>query len=140
MAPELAAAYIIGWIPSLSLTGVHFHLNRKKFRSEPSQTLQKNLRQAGLYWNETNATVQEYREGLEDKDFAASKRSIFLMGIFSFFTSWIGFFFHLIILLSVQTLAVSRLERALMAALSTRDYTLPEVQAAIQDLKERGLL
>lgn len=140
MAPELAAAYIVGWIPSLTLTGVHFHLNRKKVQSTASQTLQKNLRQVGLYWNETNAAVQEFREGLPDKDYAASKRSILMFGLFSFFTSWIGFFFHLIILLSVQTLAVSRLEKALFVALSTREMTVSETQAALQDLKERGLL
>lgn len=141
MAPELAVSYVIGWIPSLTLTGVHFHLHRKKLNSPATINLQRNLRQAGLYWNETDSRVQEYKEYSAEKDRAASRRSITLMGTFSFFFSWIGFFFHLLILLSIQVLAVSRLEKALYSSeLAQREVSPTELQNILQDLKERDLI
>ena len=141
MAPELAVSYVIGWIPSLTLTGIHFHLHRKKLHSPATINLQKNLRQAGLYWNETDSRVQEYKEYSAEKDKTASRRSITLMGTFSFFLSWIGFFFHLLILFSIQILAVSRLEKALYSSeLAQREVSSAELQSILQDLKERDLI
>ncbi|UXR64996.1 hypothetical protein EZJ49_01870 [Bdellovibrio bacteriovorus] len=135
MAPELAAAYVIGWIPSAGITGLHLWLHRKKIKSPAYRQLQNNLKKINLTWRESRSDIEPLYEGKEEADLKAYEKNIFLMGAFFLFLSWGGFIFNLIVLVSVHALAVSRKERWIMDSDLTRKDVSPEdVQAILKEL------
>ncbi len=85
MAPEMAAAYVIGWIPSASVTGLQIWLNRKKVRASDYRLLQENLRKVGLQWRESRSDLEPYYEGKEEHDLHSYEKNLLLMGTFSCF-------------------------------------------------------
>lgn len=134
MAPELAAAYVIGWIPSASVTGLHLWLHRRKIRTPAYRQLQSNLQKAGLYWRESRSDIEPYSEGLEQQNLKEYEKNILLMGTFFLFLSWGGFLFNLIVLFSVHSLAISRKERSLFAStLTTLDLTPDQVRDYLKE-------
>lgn len=135
MAPELAAAYVIGWIPSASVTGLHLWIHRKKVKAPAYRQLQNNLQKVGLYWRESRSDVEPFTEGAEAQNLKAYEKNILLMGTFFLFLSWGGFLFNLIVLISVHSLAISRKERALFESpLTTQDLPPEEVQKILKEI------
>ena len=108
MAPELAAGYVIGWIPSLAVTGLHFWLHKKKEESPAVKQLQKNLSSVQKYWSESQGHILELSENSLKNDKDMVHKSLWIMGALFFFLSWLGFLFNLLILISVHSLAISR--------------------------------
>lgn len=134
MAPELAAAYVIGWIPSAGVTGLHLWLHRKKVQRPTYRKMQANLQKAGLLWRESRSDLEPYQEGKEDQDLKAYEKNLLLMGSFFLFLSWLGFFFNLLVLISVHSLAVSRKERFLFSsALTEQDLLVEQVQEILKE-------
>lgn len=135
MAPELAAAYVIGWIPCAAVTGLHIWLHRKKVRSPAYRQLQSNLQKAGLSWRESHAALEPHSENKETSDLKTYEKNILLMGTFFLFLSWGGFLFNLIVLFSVHSLTISRKERALFASpLTTQDLGSEEVREILKEI------
>lgn len=129
MAPELAAAYVVGWIPSLAVTGLHFWLHERKRKSKSVVQLQKNLSQIDKYWCESQGRVLDLTEQVITHDRDSSKKTILISGALFFFLSWLGFFLNLVILISIHYLAVSRLEKEIFSSdLASRDLTPDEVK------------
>ncbi|WP_374079085.1 hypothetical protein [Bdellovibrio bacteriovorus] len=134
MAPEMAAAYVVGWIPSAAITGLQIWLNRKKVKSAPYRQLQKNLQKVGLIWRESRSDMEPFREGKEEQDLKSYEKNILLMGTFFLFLSWVGFFFNLLVLISVHSLAVSRKERKLFSSdLTTQDLAVEPIQEILKE-------
>lgn len=134
MAPELAAAYVIGWIPSAGVTGLQIWLNRKKVRAPGYRILQKNLQKIGFQWRESRSDIEPFHEGKEEHDLHSYEKNILLMGSFFLFLSWAGALMNLIVLISVHSLAVSRKERKLFASdLTVRDLPAEQVQDILKD-------
>lgn len=134
MAPEMAVSYVVGWIPSAAVTGLHFYLHRKKVRSGPYQQLQKNLRKVNLIWRESRADIETFTEGKEERDLALYEKNLLLMGTFFFFLSWAGFVFNLIILVSMHKLAVSRKEQKIFASpLTQRDLEAKDIETILKE-------
>lgn len=134
MAPEMAVSYVVGWIPSAAVTGLHFYLHRKKVRSAPYQQLQKNLRKVNLVWRESRANMEPFAEGKEERDLALYEKNLLLMGTFFFFLSWAGFVFNLIILVSMHKLAVSRKEQKIFASpLTERDLEAKDIETILKE-------
>lgn len=141
MAPELAIAYVAGWGPSLAVSGLHFYLQRKRYESASYKMVQENLRHLNFSWSDTESSIQVWTEESTWKDRETSRRTIFMLAAFSFFLSWAGMFFHLIIIFSLHVFAVSRLEKAVFSSeLSQRALSTSEIQAVLSDLKDRGLI
>lgn len=56
------------------------------------------------------------------------------MGTFFLFLSWVGFFFKLLVLISVHSLAVSRKERKLFSSdLKTQDLAVEPIQEILKE-------
>ena len=135
MAPEMAAGYIIGWIPSLSITGLHYWLHKKKIESVNYKQLQKNLSTVNKFWSETQGQLSELGEDsiLEDK--YQFRKSLLIMGTFFFFMSWVGFFFNLLILFSIHFWAISRKEKKVFESLlCQKDLPQEEVNSILKSL------
>ena len=140
MAPEMAAAYVAGLIPSALVTGAHLLLFRKKITSAPMQQLQKNLATVGMYWSESGACIRTLAEGTPDSDSAIYLKGLKILGLGCFFLSWIGVFFHLLILCSLRYLAVPRIERAILnSALIRRPLGSAEVMDVLAEIQARVL-
>lgn len=134
MAPEMAASYIIGWIPSAIVTGLQFQRHRKKVASPPYRLLQANLHKVDLIWRESRSDVEPFSEGKEDHDLKSYEKNLLLMGTFFLFLSWLGFFFNLLVLISVHSLAVSRKERKLFSSdLTVQDLTADQVRQILKE-------
>lgn len=135
MAPELAAVYVAGWIPCAAVTGVQIWLHRRKTKAPAYRQLQKNLKKADLSWRESRSDFEPWAEGKEEKDLRAYEKNILLMGTFFLFLSWGGLFLNLIVLASVHSLAVSRIERRVMESdLTQKDLPLTAVQNILKEL------
>lgn len=136
MAPEMAAAYVVGLIPSASVTGLQIWFHRKKVTNIRYRRLQENLKKVGLVWREANSELEEYQPEKETQDLQRYEKDILLMGTFFLFLSWIGALFNTIILISVHFLAVSRKERKLFSsALAEKDLSIEQVQEILQELQ-----
>lgn len=57
MAPELAAAYVIGWIPSAGLSVLQVYLYERKIKKAEARQLQANLKKVNSYWAESQGKV-----------------------------------------------------------------------------------
>lgn len=129
MAPELAAAYVVGWFPSLAVTGVQYWLHERKRKSKSVAQLQKNLSLIDKYWCESQGKVLDHNEQVIAHDRDSFKKTILISGALFFFLSWLGFFLNLLILISIHYLAVSRLEKEVFSSdLARRDLTPDEAK------------
>lgn len=134
MAPEMAISYVVGWIPSATVTGIHFYLHRKKVRSVPYRQLQNNLHKVGLIWRESRSDIETFAEGKEERDLVLYEKNLLLMGTFFFFLSWAGFVFNLIILVSMHKLAISRKEQKIFASpLIERDLNASDIETILKE-------
>ena len=116
MAPEMAAGYVVGVIPSLCVTGLHYWLHKRKTHSPAFRQLQNNLAQVGKLWSDTQSRVMLLSESSEAQEQAAFMKSLKIMGFLFMLLSWVGFIFNSIILLSVHKIAVSRLEQKVFSS------------------------
>lgn len=134
MAPEMAAAYIVGWFPSAAVTGAQIWLHRKKVQAPAYRLLQKNLQKVGLLWREAHSDIESFEDGKEAQDLKTYEKNILLMGTFFLFLSWPGFLFNLVVLISVHSLAISRKERQLFSSdLTRREASPEEVQQILKE-------
>lgn len=135
MAPEMAAAYIVGLVPSAAVTGMQIWFHRKKIKSIKYRLLQQNLKKVNLVWREAHSELEPYKPDKENQDLKKFEKDILLMGTLFFFLSWIGAFFNGIILFSVHVLAVSRKERKIFAsALTQEDLLVEKIQDILREL------
>lgn len=140
MAPEMAAAYVAGLVPSTLVAGAHLLLFRQKVRTPTWSQIQKNLNKVGMYWSESVAAIRTLADGAPESDTAAYMRGLRLLGLACIVLSWAGMFFHLIILLSLRYLAVPRIETAVLkSSLAQRDLTSGEVMDALAEVQARIL-
>ncbi|XGC81880.1 hypothetical protein ACES2L_05210 [Bdellovibrio bacteriovorus] len=135
MAPEMAVGYIIGWLPSAGVTVAHIWLHRKKVKSARYRLLQSNLQKVQLQWRESRSDLEPFVEGKEEQDLKAYEKNLLFMGMFFLFLSWVGFFFNLIVLFSVHSLAISRKEQKVFASsLTERNLSPAEVDVVVKEL------
>ncbi|WP_413294586.1 hypothetical protein ACLSU7_05675 [Bdellovibrio sp. HCB185ZH] len=134
MAPEMAAGYIVGIVPSLATTGAHYWFHQKKTKSSAFQQLQKNLATVQKYWCESQSRILPLEENSQAKDHEAFKTSLYIMGSLFAFLSWVGFMFNMIVLASTRKLAISRFEQKIFASeLCTKTLTAAEIEAILKD-------
>jgi hypothetical protein len=136
MAPEMAAGYIVGVIPSLCVTGLHYRLHKRKIHKPAFRQLQDNLSQTGQFWSDTQSRVLSLSESSEEQDQAAFMKSLKIMGFLFALLSWAGFIFNSIILLSIHKLAVSRLEQKVFSSeLCQRKLAPSEVENILKEVE-----
>jgi hypothetical protein len=134
MAPEMALSYVIGTIPSLTVTVLHFWLHKKKITSKPFLQLQRNLQGVQKYWCESQGKILDLTEDAIAKDDKNFRKTLKVMGTIFFFLSWFGFFFNLIILISIHSIAISRYEKKIFnSALCEDDLSFSEVENVLKD-------
>ncbi len=140
MAPEMAAAYVAGLIPSTLVTGARLLLFRQKVRSPTWLQVQKNLKVVGMYWSESAASVRTLAESHPVQDNASYMKGLKFLGFACIALSWAGVFFHLIILLSLRYLAVPRIEIAVLrSTLARRDLSSAEVMDVLAEIQAHVL-
>lgn len=114
MITEMAAGFTIGLIPSGILSISHVLWARQSRKSLKFQNLRNNLAKIQMYWSENQACVMSVNEGEEIKDTQQFDKSVQILSLGCFLTSWLGFFFHILIWSSTAALAVSRFEKHIM--------------------------
>lgn len=135
MAPELAAAYVIGWIPSAGLTAFQAYLYERKIKKAESRQLQTNLRKVHSYWAESQGKVLSLDEGSPQKDRKIFRRSLLIMGALFLFLSWLGVFFHLLVMSSMHVLAISRFEKRIFSsALVTQELDDKKIAELLKEI------
>jgi hypothetical protein len=136
MAPEMAVGYVIGVIPSLTATAVHFWLHKKKLKSPAFQQLQTNLASIHKFWSESQSRIVTLEDSSSEKDQHAFKKSLAIMGTLFAFLSWMGLIFNIIVLWSVHSLAVTRLEQKVFSSdLSKKSLSPSETQALVTEIE-----
>ncbi|UYL09368.1 hypothetical protein B9G69_002125 [Bdellovibrio sp. SKB1291214] len=134
MAPEMAAGYIFGIVPSLATTGAHYWFHKKKTTSLAFQQLQKNLATVQKYWCESQSRILHLEETSAAKDQEAFKTSLYVMGSLFAFMSWAGFMFNMIVLASTRKLAISRFEQKIFASdLCKKNLSRAEIEEILKD-------
>ncbi|WP_413560676.1 hypothetical protein [Bdellovibrio sp. HCB209] len=134
MAPEMAASYIVGIVPSLATTGAHYWFHKKKVASSAFQQLQKNLATVQKYWCESQSRVLPLEDNSHAKDQEAFKTSLYVMGSLFAFMSWVGFMFNMLVLLSTRKIAISRFEQKVFASeLCTKNLSATEIESILKD-------
>ncbi len=152
MAPELGAAYLVGFLPNFGLTGLHLWLARRRQQSPATQNLQNNLASVNLTWNETKAELQALplnatKEQLAEKqahDLEQYNRTALIFGALCAGLSWLGFFFQLLMMASLRFLANPRSEKFLRSSRLCTRADLPtkdvlEILAQLQSLTGHAL-
>lgn len=135
MAPELAAAYVIGWIPSASLSVAQAYLYNRKTKRTESRQLQANLSKVHSYWAESQGKVVSLDEGSPNRDRQIFYRSLLVMGALFLFLSWLGVFFHLLVMTSMYLLAISRFEEKIFSSeLVKKDLDEKTVAELLQEI------
>ncbi|MGZ3770355.1 MAG: hypothetical protein ACXVCP_03220 [Bdellovibrio sp.] len=130
----MAAAYIIGWIPSACVTGLQILTHRKKVRSTKYRQLQENLKKVNLVWREAHSELEAYETDKEFHDLKKFEKDIFLMGTFFFFLSWLGAFFNFVVFISIHFLALSNKERKIFSSeLTERDLPVNNIEEILKD-------
>lgn len=136
MAPEMAASYIVGIIPSLATTGAHYWFHQKKTKSSAFQQLQKNLATVQKYWCESQSRVLPLETDSAIKDQEAFKTSLYIMGSLFAFMSWVGFMFNVIVLASTRKLAITRFEQKVFASeLCTKNLSPAEIESMLKEFE-----
>ena len=135
MAPEMAAVYIIGWIPTALVSATQYYVHQKKMRSPEMQQLQSNLKKIDLYWSESQANFIPRLDGTAEK--GNYRRTLLILGVIFIALSWFGFLFNLLVFISTQYLAVSRREKLVFAsALSHNNLSTEQVQILVNELAQ----
>jgi hypothetical protein len=135
--PELAVGYLVGFIATLLLVGLHVFLQIKKQQSAPMRIAQSNLKKLNLFWADSEADLKSYVAGSEKIDLSKSIRSILIAGVAFVFMSWLGFFLQLMVMLSLRFLAVKRLERNLFnSELVENDLPISTVTEIVNKFKK----
>jgi hypothetical protein len=115
--PELAAAYALGVLVSLSLVTLMLWATRRRRQSERLKILNANLAKVNLFWSDhRDALLERGHQSdaqLEETELRALNRSLLTSGLILSAMSWLGFFFLSVLFLSMRVLARSRLERRL---------------------------
>ncbi|MBC7419744.1 MAG: hypothetical protein H7328_03355 [Bdellovibrio sp.] len=133
--PELAAGYLLGFICTLLLVGLHIVLQTRKQKSKAMRQLQSNLKKINLFWSDSEADLKPYSAGAEKLDAEKSLKSILISGAGFIFLSWFGFLFQFILMLSVRFLAVKRLERNLFnSELAEIELSTEMIQQKVQSI------
>ncbi|WP_413586962.1 hypothetical protein [Bdellovibrio sp. HCB274] len=134
MAPEMAASYIVGIIPSLATTGAHYWFHQKKTKSAAFQQLQKNLSTVQKYWCESQSRVLPLEDNSASKDHESFKTSLYIMGALFAFMSWAGFFFNMVVLASTRKFAISRFEQKIFnSELCQKNLSAAEIETILRD-------
>lgn len=137
MAPEMAASYIVGVLPSLATTGAHYWFHQKKTKSSAFQQLQKNLATVQKYWCESQSRVLPLETDSAKKDQEAFKTSLYIMGSLFAFMSWIGFMFNVVVLASTRKFAITRFEQKVFSSeLCTKDLSPSQIESLLQEFAE----
>lgn len=111
--PELAAAYAVGILSSLLLTGLFLFLWSRYRSREAAITLAENLKLVNLYWSDREDRLKPWDEVEFRKDREKAFNSLLATSVGLSFLSWAGFFFILLLMISYRFLARSRLENRL---------------------------
>lgn len=128
--PELAAAYAVGFLACLSLTGLFALLWRRRRESGEMKTLNENLHKAGFYFAESTDRLVRWSAEDAERERSSGLRTILITGGLLTFLSWAGVFFLLVIMISYRFLARSRLEKLLSASpLAAKSLERAEIEA-----------
>ncbi len=111
--PELAAGYLVGFILTLCLMGLHIYLQSRKQKSPAMRQVQSNLKKINLFWSDSESEIKDYIPGAEKSDAEKSIRSILVSGVGFSLLSWLGLFFQFVVMISLRFLAVKRIETKL---------------------------
>lgn len=123
--PELALAYLFGFISCWILAFVFYLVSRARRSNRGYLAALANLKKIDLYFSDSRDRLVPWSELAEKDDQKATKRTIFLTGGLLSLLSWAGVLFLFIIMASYLFLARSRREKTLLASPLALDASLP---------------
>lgn len=136
MLPELAVAYVVGAAAAGGLLCAHTHVASKRSRSKEMSNLQNNLSLLGLYWSERSSQALKLEEGNPRDEHQRYMRDLLIFGFMGVALSWVGFFFHFVIFISMKYIAVPRIERDLFSSRLAREkLTFVDVENELARLR-----
>ncbi len=137
--PELAAAFTVGALLSLITSLLFGFVQLRRYSSATYLQLQKNLALINLQWHDLNGCLQEFKENQIKNETKKAKTTYFFIGAFAVLLSWLGFFFLILMWVSVKKLIKNRLEVYLFSsALAQGELTSSQVQAHYATFKSLG--
>lgn len=137
MIPELTAAYLSGMVPAAAMAGTIALVQARKAKSKQTQTLQANLALLSYQWSDRQSAIVMLSERQKEKEAKLAARGNSLMFAFGIFASWLGFLILLLLFVSMNYIAVPRVERRLYESDLANKILAPDQVEAI--LKELGL-
>lgn len=134
MIEIIVGAWLLGFLLSVPVVSWSFYITRKHLSSEANLILNQNLNKIGLYWSNVSADFVELSPGAIEQDAKKTLMNSWRVGILGFL-GMPGFFFLVIVVVSVNILAKSRKEKAVFESLLAKDKNLNLEQ--IKDLVQK---
>jgi uncharacterized membrane protein YvbJ len=135
MLPELAISYVVGATSSVSLSGLHIFLYRKKIGSHAFKQLQANLNQCGLYWSDIESQIKPGTNEDTQSDHNKYIKSVLLSGAIFAALTWLGFILQFLMMFSIRYLTISRQEiRIFSSDLSKKIIPPEQVRTLVDEL------
>ena len=135
--PELAVGFLAGFFMTAGLVALHLFLQFRKMKTRRMLLIQKNLRQLGLYWSDSESTIKNDEPGASQNDIKKSIRSILISGVGFMFLSWLGFVMQMTLMLSLRYLAVKRIETRLFESeLAEKEVSADVSREIVQKLMQ----
>lgn len=133
--PELAFIILIGSGLSL-VAGVIIYLTElRKYKSSEFLLLEKNLRQINKRWDDLNKSIDDYTIGGKSAEADRQINTILIFTGVAILLSWLGFFFYLLIYISIKKLGRNRLsDKVFDSTLVQKELSAAEVQSVVAEI------
>ncbi len=133
--PELAALIAIGATMSV-LTGIVIYIcELRKYKSFEFVNLEKNLQQIDKRWNDLNKTFEVYAKDGKKIEVNKQINTILTITFVAMLLSWLGFFFYLLIYLSIKKLGRNRLsDKVFDSVLVQKNLPADQVQTIVDQI------
>jgi hypothetical protein len=133
--PELAVIGLIGAAFSLMTGVVIYVLELRKYKRPEFLVLEKNLLLIGKRWNDLNKSIDDYTPDGKQAEVSRQTNTILTITGVAFLLSWLGFFFYLLIYISIKKLGRNRLsDKVFKSLLVQKELALSEVQSIVTEL------
>ena len=133
--PELAFGILIGALLSL-ITGIIIYFSElRKYKSPEFLVLEKNLRLIGKRWNDLDKSIDDYTPKGKHAEANRQINTILMITGVAILLSWLGFFFYLLIYVSIKKLGRNRLsDKVFDSLLVQKELLQGDVQSIVTEI------
>lgn len=133
--PELAALIALGATLSVVTGLVIYFLELRKYKSFEFITLENNLMKIDKRWNDLNKSFDTFAKDGQKTEINKQINTILTITFVAMLLSWVGFFFYLLIYLSIKKLGRNRLsDKVFDSILVQKNLPPTEVQTIVDQI------